>query len=126
MLLDVKNSCASIDGVTVLRSVSMGLDAGETVALIGRNGAGKASLLRAVMGLLALDSGEVAFAGETLSALPAHLRVGRGIGYAPEDRRLVGKFSVLENILVPASALSLTTRAPWTCVAPSSTSSGQR
>jgi len=104
MLLRVSTATAGIDGVGVLRGVDIGIGTGETVALIGRNGAGKTSLLRAIMGLLPLERGEITLAGETISALPPHARAGLGIGYAPEDRRMVGKLTVAENMMVTAWA----------------------
>jgi len=107
MLLEIDDVTAHIQGARVLRNVRMGLAAGETIALIGRNGAGKTSLLRAIMNVLSISDGAIRFGGEDISQLPAHDRAFLGIGYAPEDRRLIGKFTVLENIMVPAWACKL-------------------
>lgn len=110
MLLHIENLCARIEGASVLRAVSTSLASGETLALIGRNGAGKTSLLRAVMGVLPVDAGVVTFNGHDLTQQEAHRRALSGIGYAPEERRLIGKFSVYENILVPAWACGLSAK----------------
>lgn len=107
MLLEINRAVSHIAGNPVLRGVSLNLDRGETVALIGRNGAGKTSLLRTVMGILPLKEGSMQFAGADLGGLPSHDRAGLGIGYAPEERRLIGKFTVYDNILVPAWSCGL-------------------
>lgn len=101
------NVVAHIEGTQVLREVSLTVNKGETVALIGRNGAGKTSLIRTVMGVLPLTSGQIVFNGQDLGKAPGHLRPELGIGYAPEERRLIGKFTVLDNILLPAWACRL-------------------
>lgn len=97
----------SIAGLPILRDVSFDLPAGKTTILIGRNGAGKTTTLRAIMGLIPLVSGSVSIDGEQISHLPAHERASHGIGYAPEDRRLVPEFSIEDNLLLPAWALDL-------------------
>jgi ABC-type branched-subunit amino acid transport system ATPase component len=76
--------------------------------LIGRNGAGKTTTLRAIMGLLSLDGGAIHLDADDLVNSPAHHRAQAGIGYAPEDRRLVAELNVEENIRLPALALKLT------------------
>lgn len=100
---------ASVDiaGVPVLRGISLAVPPGGRVALIGRNGAGKTTTLRALMGLLPLRAGRVLLGGEDATAIPPHHRPRRGIGYAPEERRLFGTFSVQENLLLPAQVLKL-------------------
>ncbi|AKQ61630.1 ABC transporter ATP-binding protein [Bordetella hinzii] len=109
MMLQASKLVAHIEGAKVLREVDLDIRAGETVALIGRNGAGKTSLLRGIMGTLPLDQGSLRFQGQDLSAREAHARAGLGIGFAPEERRLIGKFSVIENMMVPAWACKLGT-----------------
>ncbi|KXA74027.1 ATP-binding cassette domain-containing protein [Bordetella hinzii] len=106
-MLQASKLVAHIEGAKVLREVDLDIRAGETVALIGRNGAGKTSLLRGIMGTLPLDQGSLRFQGQDLSAREAHARAGLGIGFAPEERRLIGKFSVIENMMVPAWACKL-------------------
>jgi branched-chain amino acid transport system ATP-binding protein len=90
----------AIAGVRILRNVRFSIDAAETVALIGRNGAGKTTVLRAVMGLLP-SNGSIRFDGKDLSQVAPHRRAGLGLGYAPEDRRLFSRFTIEENILMP-------------------------
>lgn len=107
MLLQTDRLIAHIGTAQVLREVSLDIAAGKTVALVGRNGAGKTSLLRAIMGTLPLSGGQLRFENQDLGKCEAHARAGMGIGYAPEERRLIGKFTVLENIMVPAWACKL-------------------
>ena len=107
MMLRIEGVSAAIAGVQVLRSVSLGLTSGKTTILIGRNCAGKTTTLRAIMGLLPVQGGSVRLDGEEIGTTPAYRRAAQGIGYAPEDRRLVPEFSVEDNIVLPALALSL-------------------
>jgi branched-chain amino acid transport system ATP-binding protein len=96
--------------VQILREVSLELPDGCMAGLIGRNGAGKTTLIKSLMGLLKVSSGTVRFGGADLLALPTHERARLGIGYMPEDRRLVPELTAEENALVPAWAA----RAPDT------------
>jgi len=82
----------------VLQGVSLAVDEGEIVTLIGRNGAGKTTTLRTIMGLVAKKSGRVMFDGADLLAEPAYRRYHRGLAYVPEERRIVPGLSVLENL----------------------------
>jgi branched-chain amino acid transport system ATP-binding protein len=72
--------------------------------LIGRNGAGKTTLMKSIMGLLKVTSGSISFDGADLVASKTHARTRLGIGYMPEDRRLIPDLTVEENVLVPAWA----------------------
>jgi branched-chain amino acid transport system ATP-binding protein len=90
----------SIGPIPIIRGASLAIATGEMCGLIGRNGAGKTTLLRALMGAIPA-TGTAAFGDVDLIALPAHSRVGHGIGYMPEDRRLVPHFSVEDNIRLP-------------------------
>lgn len=110
-MLTISQLNLSIQRVPILRGVSMDLETGTTCGLIGRNGAGKTTLMRAVMGLLRADSGSILFNHESLHTEKAHQRAALGIGYLPEDRRLVPHFTVEENILVPLWATSNTDRS---------------
>ena len=100
--LEIDALRVSIQSVEVLRGVSFSVAAGEMVGLVGRNGAGKTTTLRAVMGLVAVNAGQIRFAGADLTSLPTHGRAALGIGYMPEDRRLVPLLTVEENILLPS------------------------
>ena len=94
----------AIQSVQVLRGFSLDIPAGQMVGLIGRNGAGKSTTLRAIMGHLPVKAGSTEFEGQDLSKLPRHARASLGIGYMPEDRGLVPELTVEENILVPVWA----------------------
>ncbi len=99
-MLKVEGLNVAIGPVPIVRDASLEFDDGEMCGLIGRNGAGKTTLLRALMG--ALPARGRAMLGDTdLLALPAHRRVAHGVGYMPEDRRLVPQFTVEENIRLP-------------------------
>src|SRR5688572_3390436 len=97
----------SIAGAQVLRNVSFALPAGATAALIGRNGAGKTTVARSVMGFTQA-TGSIKLAATDLGPVAPHDRPALGIGYAPEDRRLFSSFTVEENILLPARVAKLT------------------
>ncbi|MEW6452098.1 MAG: ATP-binding cassette domain-containing protein [Pseudomonadota bacterium] len=99
-MLKVANLDVSIGPIPIIRSASLDLNEGEMCGLIGRNGAGKTTLLRAIMGAIPA-TGTVNFDNSELLSAPAHSRVGQGIGYMPEDRRLVPQFTVEENIRLP-------------------------
>jgi branched-chain amino acid transport system ATP-binding protein len=92
-------------GVTpVLRAVELGVPTGAMCGLIGRNGAGKTTLMRSVMGALRARAGRIEFGGRDIAAEHGHQRAPLGIGYMPEDRRLVPDLTAEENILVPVWA----------------------
>ena len=101
-MLRLDGVSVSIGPVAILRGVSLEVGEGQFAGLIGRNGAGKTTLMRTIMGLLPHASGELRFEGRRLAAVPTHARVPLGIGYLPEDRRLVPRLSVEENVLLPA------------------------
>lgn len=101
-MLRLENVSVSIGPVAILRGVSLGVGAGEFAGLIGRNGAGKTTLLRTVMGLLPVAGGSLSYEERPLAELPTHRRISLGMGYMPEDRRLVPALSVEENVLLPA------------------------
>jgi len=105
-VLKISGLEVAIQGVTVLRDVSLELPSGVMSGLIGRNGAGKTSLMRSIMGLLAPRRGSVEFNGVNLGRVPSHGRTRVGIGYMPEDRRLVPTLTAEENILLPLWAMN--------------------
>lgn len=106
-MLRLERVSVSIGPVGILRNVSLDIGAGSFTGLIGRNGAGKTTLLRTVMGILPYREGTAEFEGAALGALPTHRRVAMGIGYMPEDRRLVPGLTVEENVLLPAWSAGL-------------------
>src|SRR5699024_4390663 len=97
----------ALGGVRILRGVGLSVPEGATVALVGRNGAGKTTTLRAIMGLAKRADGVLTLGGTRLGRLPAHRRARLGIGYAPEDRRMVSTLTVEDNLLLPAHACGL-------------------
>jgi branched-chain amino acid transport system ATP-binding protein len=102
----VSNLNVSIGSIPVIRDASFALEEGEMCGLIGRNGSGKTSLFRAIMG--AIPASGIAELGPIdLLKLPPHLRVAHGVGYMPEDRRLVPEFTVEENVRLPALSLKM-------------------
>ncbi len=102
-MLKVEGLHVAIQSVIALRGMSLEVAEGTMVGLIGRNGAGKTTFLRSVMGHMPPTQGSISFNGQNLSALPPHARAGLGIGYMPEDRGLVPELTVEENILIPVS-----------------------
>jgi branched-chain amino acid transport system ATP-binding protein len=106
-MLRIERLEVALGGMLVLRGITVEVPGGTTVALVGRNGAGKTTTLRAVMGLIPTSGGAIFLDGLPLGTLPAHLRPRQGIGYAPEDRQLVARLTVEENLLLPAEACRL-------------------
>lgn len=106
-MLKLEGVSVSIGPTPILRDVSLEVPPGTMCGLIGRNGAGKTTLIRAVMGALKVQSGTMTFAGGDLGKVSAHRRAALGIGYMPEDRRLVPDLTAEENILVPVWATGL-------------------
>lgn len=84
----------------ILFDVALEVGAGEAVALLGRNGAGKSTTLRSILGLVPHRSGKIVFSGEDVTDLPTHEIVRRGLGYVPEDRRIFTDLTTEENLLV--------------------------
>ena len=97
-LLSVNEITAGYGDVQVLHDVSFSVAAGEVVGLLGRNGAGKSTTLKAIMGLVSLSSGRIALADSLLNELAPHLIPGRGVAYVPQGRRLFPGLSVQENL----------------------------
>ena len=106
-MLRLAEVSVSIGPVGILRKVSMEIGSGQFAGLIGRNGAGKTTLMRSIMGILPCSEGALVLDGAALRPVPIHGRVALGVGYMPEDRRLVPGLSVEENVLLPAWAARL-------------------
>ena len=99
-MLEVSALDAWYGQAQILYGVSLAVGAGECVALVGRNGAGKSTTMKAIMGLIAKKRGRIAFRGADISALPPY-RIGRlGLGWVPEDRRVFTDLTVRENLAV--------------------------
>jgi len=106
-MLSIRDLSVSLASVQVLRGVSLEVPTGSMTGLIGRNGAGKTTLMKTVMGLLKPSGGTVRLEARDLVPLATHGRARLGIGYMPEDRRLIPDLTVEENVLVPAWAAHL-------------------
>lgn len=101
-LLDVRGLSAGYGEFQALFDVDIAIDEGETLAIIGANGAGKTTFLRALAGVVTASAGSATFAGEDLLAIPAHRRVRQGIVMVPEGRLLFPSLDVRENLAVGA------------------------
>lgn len=101
-MLRVEALEVDIASASILRNVHLHVPARSLCGLIGRNGAGKTTFMRSVMGLVRLRGGRIDFDHTELHKVHAHKRAGLGIGYMPEDRRLVPEFTAEENVLLPA------------------------
>ncbi|HST85973.1 MAG TPA: ABC transporter ATP-binding protein [Kineosporiaceae bacterium] len=99
-VLRVDDLHVDYSGAVALAGASLSVAAGELIALVGANGAGKSSLIRAVVGLHRPSSGRVEFVGEDITGMPAHRVAGRGIALVPEGRHLFGRLTVEQNLLL--------------------------
>lgn len=97
-MLEARQLSAGYGLARVLPGLDLQLRAGEVVALLGRNGAGKSTALKALMGLVPVASGEVIFAGQRIERLPSWRIARLGLAYVPEDRRIFTDLSVMENL----------------------------
>lgn len=104
MLLDVNEINAAYGEIQVLWGVSLHVDEGEVVALVGSNGAGKSTLLKVISGILTPMRGKVTYAGTDITGVPSERIVSQGIVQVPEGRRLFPEMSVEENLLMGAYA----------------------
>ena len=98
MLLEMRNVRVSYGSVEVLKGVSIQIEKGRVICLLGANGAGKSTALRAISRLVPIDSGEIYFDGQRVDGLPPHHVVRRGVIQVPEERRLFCEMSVKENL----------------------------
>jgi urea transport system ATP-binding protein len=99
-------------GSHILRGVSFDAAPGQVTALLGRNGVGKTTLLRAIMGLVPVASGRIAFGGADLTRAPSHRRVRAGIGYVPQGREIFPRLTVQENLLMGLASRPRGARVP--------------
>ena len=97
-LLEVEDIHTYYDAIEALRGVSLRVEEGEVVTIIGSNGAGKSTTLRSISGLTPARSGKVVFQGQEITRLPAHEIVGSGIALAPEGRHCFARMTVRENL----------------------------
>jgi len=97
-MLDVSHVTAGYGRTMIVRDVSLAIQPGEIVAIIGRNGVGKTTLMKAIIGLLPLVQGTISLAGAAITAAPANDRAQRGIGYVPQGRGIFPGLTVEENL----------------------------
>ena len=105
MLLRIENLYVRYGGITALSGISIDVPEGETVLLVGANGAEKSSIINAVIGLVPAAGGRIVYDGVDLNAVPCERRARLGIGYSPEGRRVFASLSVTDNVLSGAFGL---------------------
>jgi urea transport system ATP-binding protein len=103
-MLTVEDLNQYYGGSHILRGISFEAAPGKVTALLGRNGVGKTTLLKALMGLVPAASGRVSFGGEDITRAPPHLRVRAGIGYVPQGREIFPRLTVHENLMMGLAA----------------------
>src|SRR5438105_6224384 len=103
-MLFLSNIFASYDGSRILRNVTLTVPPGKVVCLMGRNGVGKTTTLKAVVGLLKVDSGSVKLGDADLTPLKPEERVRHGLGYVPQGRDIFPNLTVMENLRIGAIA----------------------
>jgi branched-chain amino acid transport system ATP-binding protein len=101
-MLQIQNLRVSYSGVLAVSKVDMNVDAGKIVALVGGNGNGKSTTLRAIAGLNNIDAGDITLNGRSVRDVPAHKRVGLGLSLVPEGRRLFPRLTVERNLQLGA------------------------
>jgi branched-chain amino acid transport system ATP-binding protein len=106
-MLRLDNVRVRYGGIIALENISIEVNEGESVLLVGSNGAGKSSLINAVAGLVPIHSGRISFSGKDLAGVSAPARARLGIGYSPEGRRLFQSLTVRENVLSSTLGISM-------------------
>jgi branched-chain amino acid transport system ATP-binding protein len=102
-VLEVTRVRAGYGRINILDDVSLTVAAGEVTGVLGHNGMGKTTLMRAIVGEIPITAGDLLFDGQSLRGLPTHSRVARGIGYVPQGRRIFPLLTVRENLEFAAS-----------------------
>jgi branched-chain amino acid transport system ATP-binding protein len=103
-MLEIRDLHAGYGGVAILNNINLAVQDGEIVGILGRNGTGKSTLLRAIIGLVRIRRGSIRFNETDVSRLPAHARSRLGMGYVPQGRMVFPRLSVRENLQVAAFA----------------------
>ena len=104
-MLQLADVHAHYGSAHVLHGISLEVQKGQIVCLIGRNGAGKSTTLKTIMGVVRPSGGSITFKGARIGGLPPHAIAARGLAWVPEDRRVFASLSVEENITVAAQAM---------------------
>ena len=97
-MFEVRNLSAAYGQSQVLHGIDLSVGRGEIVALVGRNGMGKSTLMKSLIGVMPARSGQISIDGVNLTALPSHRRVANGLAYVPQGRQIFGTMTVKENI----------------------------
>jgi urea transport system ATP-binding protein len=100
MLLDLDRVTSYYGKTPILKEIGLGLPEGQCLCVLGRNGVGKTTLLRTIMGLTDRTSGEIRIGGDSIGRAPTHVRAKYGLGYIPQGRQILPHFTVKENILL--------------------------
>lgn len=111
-MLEAKNIQQFYSGSHILRDVSVSAQAGRVTVLLGRNGVGKTTLLKSLMGLVPIKSGEIRFDGQTITRATPFTRASMGIGYVPQGREIFGRLTVEENLLMGLAPKPASTPIP--------------
>jgi branched-chain amino acid transport system ATP-binding protein len=101
-LLKMDNIKAAYDESQIINGLSLEIEKGEIVTLLGRNGAGKTTTLKTIMGLLHPSSGQITFQGRSITGLSPHQIAKIGVGYVPEERGIFPSLTVMENMMFPS------------------------
>jgi branched-chain amino acid transport system ATP-binding protein len=112
-ILSCRQLCSGWGDTQVLSDVSLSLDAGQVLALLGRNGVGKSTLLSSVVGRATHRSGSIVLDGRSIEKLPVYERAKLGIGFVPQEREIFPSLSVRENLLVAAKPAARAAARPW-------------
>jgi ABC-type branched-subunit amino acid transport system ATPase component len=101
-MLSLREVSAGYGDIPITRDVTLDVAEGEVVALVGRNGVGKSTLAKAIVGLLPIQSGKLMLAGADMTKAPAHVRARSGIGYVPQGREVFATLSIEDNLKLGA------------------------
>ncbi|MBW8894295.1 MAG: ATP-binding cassette domain-containing protein, partial [Burkholderiales bacterium] len=111
-VLQVQDLHQHYGGSNILRGLSFDLKPGEITVVLGRNGVGKTTLLKSLMGVVPITRGSITLAGEPINKLKTHQRVRAGLGYVPQGREIFGRLSVIENLQMGLSSQPAGTPLP--------------
>jgi len=111
-MLKVKNVNQYYSGSHILRDVSFEVPQGTLTVLMGRNGVGKTTMVKSLMGLVPIRSGDIEFNGELIQSLAPYERVSKGIAYVPQGREIFPRLTVEENLLIGAASLKAPKKVP--------------